>query len=280
MHLVCTLRRSSYRWHAFKFFILSSRSDLHLHLVCTLWTTFSYRCQAPNFIFILSSRPDLHRHLYLGFISWSSPSSCLHALKNTFLSFARCQLHLHLVFTSRFSFSSCLHALIFIFILSSHPYLHLVFTPWSSYSSCLHTVIFILSSRTDLHLRLVFTPWSSSSSCLHALIFIFILIARFELHFPIFGTLSVSSACLYALTFIFILLTRSNLRLYLLLPSDGLCVLLLLQASSGTERNVEAAVPTQKNSFVALPLFTFWWHEAFQLTSRSWLWTLCNSLHT
>jgi hypothetical protein len=84
------------------------------------------------------------------------------------------------------------------------------------------------------------------------------LFARFELHFPIFGTLSVSSACLYAMTFIFIfiLLARSDLRFYLLLPSDGLCVLLLLQTSSGTQRNLEAAVSTQKNSFAALPLFT------------------------
>jgi hypothetical protein len=57
--------------------------------------------------------------------------------------------------------------------------------------------------------------------------------------------------------FIFILLARSDLRLYLLLSSDGLRVLLLLQASSGIQRNLEAAVPTQNNSFAALALFTF-----------------------
>jgi hypothetical protein len=75
----------------------------------------------------------------------------------------------------------------------------------------------------------------------------------------IFGTLSVSSACLYALTFIFIfiLLARSDLRLFLIHSADGLCVLLLLQAASGTQRKLEAALPTQKNSFDALSLFTF-----------------------
>jgi hypothetical protein len=84
------------------------------------------------------------------------------------------------------------------------------------------------------------------------------LFARFELHFPIVGTLLTSSSCIQAMIFtlIFILLARSDLRLHLIHSADGLCVLLLLQASSGTQRNLEAAVPTQKNSFAALPLFT------------------------
>jgi len=63
-------------------FILYSCPDLHfhfhLHLVCTVWTTPSYRLHAVNFSFILSSRPDLHLHLV--FMPWSLSSSCLHAL--------------------------------------------------------------------------------------------------------------------------------------------------------------------------------------------------------
>jgi hypothetical protein len=88
------------------------------------------------------------------------------------------------------------------------------------------------------------------------------LFALFELRLPIVCKLSTSTSslsCFHTLifVFIFILLSRSDLRLYLLLPSDDLCVLLLLQASTGTQRNLKAAVPTQKNSFAALALFTF-----------------------
>jgi hypothetical protein len=67
------------------------------------------------------------------------------------------------------------------------------------------------------------------------------------------------------LIFILILFARSELRLFLIHPADGLRFFLLLQASSGTQRSLDAAVLKQKKSFAAFPLLTFLRYKASNL---------------